>query len=153
FGQGPNYPGTVPYMSPEQARGEGHLVDPRSDVHGLGIVFFEMLTGQRPFRSDNRDELMEQIRTREPPPPRQIDRSIPRELDRICLKALAKRASERYSTAQDFADDLRHWQAASQNQATEPAGPGNTASVSPLPVISSMESPTTGPRSHSGVGA
>src|SRR5262249_17446686 len=62
-----------------------------------------------PFQAEARDELLEQIATAEPRPPRQIDDTIPRELERICLKALAKRASERYTTAKDLADDLRHF--------------------------------------------
>jgi serine/threonine protein kinase/formylglycine-generating enzyme required for sulfatase activity len=107
-GRGPRYAGTPAYMSPEQARGEGHRVDGRTDVFSLGAVFYELLTGRRPFQAGSREELLEQIASHEPRPPRQWDDTIPKELERICLKALAKRAAERYTTARDLADDLRH---------------------------------------------
>jgi serine/threonine protein kinase len=108
-GKGLRYAGTPAYMSPEQARGEGHRVDGRSDIFGLGVVFYELLTGLRPFNGDSQAELLEQVRSFEPRPPRQHDDAIPKELERICMKALAKRASERYSTAKELAEDLRHW--------------------------------------------
>ncbi len=115
FGTGARIAGTPSYMSPEQANGEGHRVDGRSDIFSLGIVFYELLAGRRPFISKATDkdealiELLDLIAATEARPPRQIDDTIPKELERICLKALSKRATERYNTALDMAEDLREF--------------------------------------------
>ncbi len=101
--------GTPPYMAPEQVRGESHRLDGRTDIWGLGVIFYRMLTGHRPFDGSGTDEVFDDILHREPVPPRQRDRSVPKELERICLKCLSKRMTDRYATAADLADDLRDW--------------------------------------------
>jgi serine/threonine protein kinase len=142
FGKGGGLAGTPSYMSPEQARAEGHRVDGRSDIFSLGVVLYELLTGRRPFRGDSHVEVLEQIVGTEPRPPRQIDDTIPKELERICLKAMMKRASDRYTTARDMAEDLRLFpQIAGATvlpaaPAVPIAQPGSTPEAAPVPPTS-----------------
>ena len=98
--------GTPVYMSPEQFAGEAHRIDGRTDIYSLGVVFYEMLCGHVPFRARDTEELLRQVLHDEPQPPRQLS-DIPPELEQICLKALAKRMQDRYTTAADFANELR----------------------------------------------
>lgn len=100
------FAGTPAYMSPEQVRSEGHRVDERSDVFSLGVIFYELLAGCHPFAASSQDELLEKIATAVPVPVSHLNSIVPMELERICLRALEKLATERYSTAKEMADDL-----------------------------------------------
>lgn len=110
--------GTPAYMSPEQARGEGHRLDGRSDIFSMGTILYELLTGYRPFRGDSANSLLQQVISADPLPPRALEPSIPIELERVCMRALSKRASDRYATAQMMAEDLLYW---NSNPTEEPA--------------------------------
>src|SRR5262249_59024479 len=96
--------GTLAYMSPEQISGDTHLMDGRADIYSLGAVLYELLTGRALFRAGDIDEYRELILRREPRPPRAIDDTIPQELERICLKCLAKQVRDPYRTPQDLAN-------------------------------------------------
>jgi serine/threonine protein kinase/formylglycine-generating enzyme required for sulfatase activity len=97
--------GTVPYMSPEQVRGEA--LDGRSDIFSFGAVLYEILSGQQPFASKSSAATASAILTHEPPPLARFSRRLPPELERIVSKALRKDPDERYQTAKDLLIDLR----------------------------------------------
>ncbi len=96
-------------MAPEQVRGEGHLLDGRTDIWAIGVMIYELVTGHRPFDAVESNELFDQIQTREPRPLRQWNFHIPREIERICLKCLQKLPADRYQSADDLRSDLKAW--------------------------------------------
>jgi serine/threonine-protein kinase len=99
--------GTPAYMSPEQARGSDTL-DPRTDVYSLGVTLYEALTGEVPFRGAPH-MVLRQVLSDEPRMPRRLNDAVPRDLETVCLKAMAKEPHRRYASAADLRDDLRRW--------------------------------------------
>jgi tetratricopeptide (TPR) repeat protein len=99
--------GTPAYMSPEQISTPGRL-DPRTDVYSLGVVLYELLTGERPFRGVPH-MLLQQVVHEEPRSPRKLNDRIPRDVETITLSCLANEPGRRYQTAQALADDLQRW--------------------------------------------
>jgi WD40 repeat protein len=100
--------GTPAYMSPEQALGHGHHVDGRSDVYSLGVVLYQLLTNELPFRG-SKQMIIHQVLHEEPRAPRKINDKIPRDLETITQRAMAKEPGRRYQTAEGLAMDLRRW--------------------------------------------
>ena len=96
--------GKVPYMSPEQCR--CLAVDRRSDLFSLGVIFYELTVGRRPFRGENQFEIMEQITHGSPPPPSSLVRGYPSDLEAIVMKLLAHSPDDRYATADDVVQEL-----------------------------------------------
>ncbi len=98
--------GTLRYMSPEQATADHAVVDRRTDVYSLGATLYELVTLRPIFDGSDRQELLRRIAQEEPRRPRAVQPAVPRDLETIVIKAMAKDPAARYATAQDLADDL-----------------------------------------------
>jgi serine/threonine protein kinase len=101
--------GTAAYMSPEQITAGRVPLDHRTDVYSLGATLYELLTLQRPFHGEHRDQVLAQILQKEPKAPRKVNPRVPIDLETICLKAMEKDPDRRYQTAGQMAEDLRRY--------------------------------------------
>jgi ABC-type nitrate/sulfonate/bicarbonate transport system substrate-binding protein/predicted Ser/Thr protein kinase len=101
--------GTPCYMAPEQAAGDNKSIGPATDIYALGAILYQLLAGVPPFQAQTPLALLEYIRHREPVAPRRLHKRVPRDLENICLKCLAKEPDRRYATAEDLARDLENF--------------------------------------------
>jgi len=111
--------GTPVYMSPEQVRGAD--VGPRSDIYGLGVILYQLLTGRVPFDGSRIEEVYRKILVEDPPRPRRLAPDLPEDLETVCLKAIEKHPRRRYETADGLAADLRRWLAGEPIAARPPS--------------------------------
>jgi serine/threonine-protein kinase len=101
--------GTPAYMAPEQAEGRLDELSPATDVHGLGAILYEVLTGRAPFSGADTTAILRQVVHESPDPPQLVVAGTPAALAAVCLKALAKKPAERYPSAKELAGEVRHW--------------------------------------------
>lgn len=99
-------PGTLPYMAPEQIAGQVQLIDSRTDIHALGVVLYELLAGELPYQGRTPTAVREQILFRQANPLSSLNQSVPKQLEAICLKCLAKHPADRYRTAREVKQAL-----------------------------------------------
>ena len=118
--------GTLRYLSPEQAKGRRKL-DARTDVYSLGATLYELVTLHPAFDGHDRHELLRQIVSEEPIPPRRLDPTIPRDLETILASAMAKEVDDRYGSATELADDLRRFLGGRPILARRPDAPTRAA--------------------------
>ena len=117
--------GTPSYMSPEQVK--GRAVDGRSDIFSLGVMLYEMLTGQKPFPGQNITTVIYKIVNEEPVPPKQVDPTIHAGISAVVMRALAKNPDTRYQSCREMLDDLRNYRSLSAT----PGSPQSTMAISP----------------------
>jgi WD40 repeat protein/serine/threonine protein kinase len=115
--------GTPGYMAPEQAGGNQEI-GPAADIHALGAILYEMLTGRPPFQGPSILETLEQVRSQEPVAPRRLQPTVPRDLELICLKCLEKALARRYARAEQLAEELRRYLEGRPLALTRPVGRG-----------------------------
>jgi serine/threonine protein kinase/tetratricopeptide (TPR) repeat protein len=128
--------GTIPYMAPEQIRGE--LVDATADLFALGIILYELATGRRPFTGATSADVISSILRDRPEPLTRARADLPEDLERLVDRCLAKNSRDR-STALDVRDELRRMNL--ERQTTEPHAPGRVASIAVLPFVNRSADP------------
>jgi serine/threonine-protein kinase len=119
--------GTPSYMAPEQARGE--KVDARCDVYAVGALLYAVLTGRRPFETDDPTATLAAVLTRDPAPPRSIDPTIPEALELVIQRAMAKRPADRHASMDELEADLAPWDAGDRPAAAAARGEGGGATL------------------------